>query len=223
MVGCFKIKEFSSQKSTAMPRDRLEACHEMSQNLKMLRGVTTALHNNRSTVYTSGVGGILLKQGFLTPKAEKLSASAQEALGDLQIMIDTQSPQSQKLILQETLSILNELYLEITALLQSATAVDINQVFKFHARASWDFISLIHDGNDCAVITHTYSAVLSSTVKGTWCMDTSFGTVMLRYSRHVVSGPLQYLLDWPDQQCESGMASFLTQSVREYKSYLTPN
>jgi hypothetical protein len=64
---------------------------------------------------------------------------------------------------------------------------------------------MVQEGNDLAIVIFAYFSVLSAAVHGTWCMDKMYGKTTLNYARHIVDSSFQYLLDWPEQQCENNL------------------
>jgi hypothetical protein len=110
--------------------------------------------------------------------------------------------------LEGTFHILQSLYKEVSYLMLNSS-VEANQVLKFNALVSWNYILMVQDGNDFAVILFAYFAILSAAIKGSWCLDKNFGRVALKYSRRIVDDKLQYLLDWAEEQCENNLTALM--------------
>jgi hypothetical protein len=205
LVGFFMIKEFSMDNSTIT--DKMTACARLAQNLKMVHGAKVAVGGFRFAVYASPLGIALFGKGCKIGHALHFSKSTESALGDLQMAIASSADLKIR-TLQEAFCLLKVIYWEV-ANTMPGSSIEINQLCKFNALVSWDYISMVQKGNNFAVVIFAYFSVLSAAVHKTWCMNKMYGKMVLKYARYIVDGSFQYLLDWPEQQCENNLEGLL--------------
>jgi hypothetical protein len=162
----------------------------------MIYGVKVAVGDFKFTIYTSPLGIALYSKGCMTGHSFQFSKSTELALGDLQTAIITNlkiDPKERR-TLQETFSLLKLIYSEV-AHAMARSSVEVNQLCKFNSLVSWDYISMVQEGNNLAIVIFAYFSVLSAAVHGTWCMDKMYGKTALNYARHIMDSSIQYLLD----------------------------
>jgi hypothetical protein len=179
---------------------------KIAQSLTMVAGLFT-IFTQAPAALTSGPLKVLLQsRPVATTNDFCLSTEVATAFRELRatILAPIDEAAKERKTLEAAMTVLENHYIEISFLMIHSS-VEADDLLTFHGRVSWDYIALVQDGNDGAIIIYAYFSILFASVKGDWIIDKVFGENILKYARTVVRPEWQFLLHWAEEQCQNGL------------------
>jgi hypothetical protein len=211
LVGIFCLYEFSIPTKHFHEDNREFDLANIVQLFTVIRGISDILRPIGPLVSSGPIQPLLHGYVVLPPPDFCLTKDVTSTLGRLRAFIlDECSDEVYNSALQDTFEQIHSMYGEISYLYSSGRQPLDKGIFtKFLTWAPREFVTMLRDGEERALILFAFWIVLSAAVEQTWIVNESLGRSGIKILRRIVSPRLQPWLDWPEEQLRVKMRALI--------------